>query len=446
MLIQLIARPKRPRKYRAQGLVEFALILPVLLLVVFVIIELARVLHAWMAIENGARFGVRYAVTGEFDLAHCNALYDTNCDNEAEEDGARIPSIGDAARAGAVAILRNDFVTDVNDPGFFQVTVCSKKPPTLDSEYAYTPGNPNVPSASTCTRIKDSVEVDHAGDPGDTVIVSIDFTHPLISPLLTAVWPDLHLRAQRTGIVEQYRTSRVFGLPIVAFTTPPTPTETFTPVPTATPTDTSTPVPSPTPTFTPSPTPTPSCSNIIFVRDRINGDDFEIRVRNDNVAPAYLTSAYLEWTKVQGGMEVDKFRWDFNTYWGGNDSSSPTGPISSREKLNGGGTSIWWEVDFSGAPSPLWGTYSADLIFEFEGIGLTCAISGFVDQAPLPTNTPRPTRTPGPTNTPGPSPTPTKTRTPKPPTATNTEGPTPVDTAIATDTPEATATIDWGDG
>jgi hypothetical protein len=443
MLTRLISRLKRPRRYRAQGLVEFALIFPVLLLVIFVIVELARVLHAWMAIENGARFGVRYAVTGGWDDNYCPGGV---CTTESEEDLARIPSTKDAARTGAVAILRNDSVIDVNQPGFFEITVCSAKPPPQVSEYDFTAGNPNDPSSSTCTRIVDSKEIEHAGDPGDTVIVSIDFTHPLITPFLTAVWPDLHLRAQRTGIVEQYRTSRVFGLPIVAFTTPPTPTETFTAEPTATPTDTSTPVPSPTPTYTPTATPTPSCSNIIFLQDRLKGDDFEIKVQNNNVAPAYLSSAYLEWTIAQSGMEVDKFRWDFNTYWGGNDSSSPTGPISSWEKLNGGGTSMWWEVDFSGAPSPLWGTYSADLIFGFEGIGLTCAISGFVDQAPLPTNTPRPTRTPGPTNTLGPSPTPTKTKTPKPPTPTNTAGPSPTNTATATDTPEATPTTDWGDG
>ncbi|MFV1968879.1 MAG: hypothetical protein ACC628_25965, partial [Pirellulaceae bacterium] len=180
------------------------------------------------------------------------------------------------------------------------------------------------------------------------------------------------------------------------------------------------------------------CSKIIFLQDRLNGDDFEIKVRNDNVAPAYLSSAYLEWTIAQSGMKVDKFRFDSNTYWGGDDSTSPTGPISSWEKLNGGGDTAWWEVDFSGAPAPLWGTYSADLIFGFEGIGLTCQISGFVDQAPLPTNTPKP---PPATETPGPSPTPKPTKTPSPPTktpgpATNTsEPPPPSDTPPPTEPP-----------
>ena len=59
------------RRWRGQGVVEFALILPVMLLVLFVLVELARVLSVWLAVENGARFGVRYAVTGEYDLALC---------------------------------------------------------------------------------------------------------------------------------------------------------------------------------------------------------------------------------------------------------------------------------------------------------------------------------------------------------------------------------------
>ena len=175
----------------------------------------------------------------------------------------------------------------------------------------------------------------------------------------------------------------------------PTPTDTHTPVPTSTPTHTPTPPRTPTPSNTPTSMAKPSCSNIFRIAQRLKGDDFEVRVQNNNVAPAYLRSAYLDWTIVQGGMEVDKFLFD-DTYWSGNDSTSPTGPISSWEKLKGGGDREWWEVDFKGAPSPLWGTYSVDLIFEFEGMGMTCPISGYVDQVQVPTNTPGRTNTPDP--------------------------------------------------
>src|SRR5690349_19561966 len=66
------ARPhRRNRRSPGQGLLEFALILPILLLVLFGIIEFARILQAWLSVENAARFGVRYAVTGEFNASYC---------------------------------------------------------------------------------------------------------------------------------------------------------------------------------------------------------------------------------------------------------------------------------------------------------------------------------------------------------------------------------------
>ncbi len=44
-------------KQRAQSMVEFALALPVLLLLIFGMIEFGRLLQAWMAVQNAARFG-----------------------------------------------------------------------------------------------------------------------------------------------------------------------------------------------------------------------------------------------------------------------------------------------------------------------------------------------------------------------------------------------------
>src|SRR3972149_9855816 len=88
--------PPRSRRFRGQGAVEFALILPVLLLVIFMIIELARLLHAYLVIENGARYGVRYAVTGEYNDTYCVDGLDaggTARDGDGprpEEDAARL--------------------------------------------------------------------------------------------------------------------------------------------------------------------------------------------------------------------------------------------------------------------------------------------------------------------------------------------------------------------
>ena len=48
-------------------MVEFMLACPILLFILFGIIEFARLTFAWMAVQNSARLGIRYAVTGEFN-------------------------------------------------------------------------------------------------------------------------------------------------------------------------------------------------------------------------------------------------------------------------------------------------------------------------------------------------------------------------------------------
>ena len=59
------------RKGRGQAMVEFVIALPILLFILFGIIEFARMVFAWMAVQNAARFGIRYAVTGEFNELYC---------------------------------------------------------------------------------------------------------------------------------------------------------------------------------------------------------------------------------------------------------------------------------------------------------------------------------------------------------------------------------------
>ncbi len=179
-------------RHKGQGLVEFALILPVLLLTLFVIIELARVLHAWMAIENGARFGVRYAVTGEYDPALCTD--GGVCGTDLAKKEARVESIKNAAIAGSASVLRDlQNNTDVTISGFFKVTVC---PFGLLDE-------PQTPTQSFGCNTSDGK--DEPGNPGDDVMVVVEFTHPLITPFLTSIVPNLHLNSEREATVETFR-------------------------------------------------------------------------------------------------------------------------------------------------------------------------------------------------------------------------------------------------
>ncbi len=65
MLISLF---KRLRCERGQALVEMALILPVLLLLIFGIIEFGRIFNAYLIVTNAAREGARAGIVGGSDL------------------------------------------------------------------------------------------------------------------------------------------------------------------------------------------------------------------------------------------------------------------------------------------------------------------------------------------------------------------------------------------
>src|SRR5436190_7967537 len=60
------ARLEEHRPRRGQTLVEFALTLPLLLLLMFGIIEFGRIFQAWVTLQNAARTAARYASTGQF--------------------------------------------------------------------------------------------------------------------------------------------------------------------------------------------------------------------------------------------------------------------------------------------------------------------------------------------------------------------------------------------
>ena len=63
-------RIKKSRKtYRNKGatLAEFALTLPILLILIFGIIEFGRIFQAWVTLQNSAREATRYATTGQYD-------------------------------------------------------------------------------------------------------------------------------------------------------------------------------------------------------------------------------------------------------------------------------------------------------------------------------------------------------------------------------------------
>jgi hypothetical protein len=405
--------------------------LPVMLLVIFVIIELARLLYAWIAVENAARFGIRYLVTGGYDAAMCPAP----CTTQPDWDIARIVSVNLAARAGSAGVLRDDFET-WPFPGFYKVTICGSAD-LLNSD----PDNWITDWSAICPG------GDYPGDPGETATVNVDFNHPLIVPLLSSWWPQLHLTARRDGIIEAFRVSRLLGaggLPTAVSTNTTTPTRTDTPTVTLTPTDTATPTVSltptetstitqtPTVTNTPTGTATPDCSLI-----SITGYDFYdfggfqyfyVDVQNNNPSNIFLTDSYLVWPNW-AGMYIDWFYYS-GYYYNGDDSNSPTSaaPVPPRV-LFAGATSQWFAGIGNTSPNWLFGTWTVTLTFDN-----VCTVTGSATNlTPTPTRTPTVTQTPTVTLTPTVTPTPTIT-------PTRTVTPTPTETLLPTLTPTVTRT------
>jgi len=55
------------RKERGQALMEFALLAPLLVILIFGFIDITRLYNAWVTVQGAAREGARYGVTGRSD-------------------------------------------------------------------------------------------------------------------------------------------------------------------------------------------------------------------------------------------------------------------------------------------------------------------------------------------------------------------------------------------
>ncbi|NIM93695.1 MAG: hypothetical protein GTO18_08290 [Anaerolineales bacterium] len=341
-------RLKLPKpKIRGQTLVEFAVVLPLLITVLFALIEIARLLHAWVGVENAARFALRYAVTGEWSTEECYAEYGTDCDDDIEENVARIRSIKGASASGSAAILIDNGAA-WDESGYFKTTMCS------------TPGTLVAPDSTfdsyDCVD-EEGAPVDLPGAPGEYVVVVVDFNHPLIAPFLSTWWPKLHLSSQRMGRVEDYRTSTIPGVPPGAETSTPTSTKTNTPD--------VTPTPSLTMTISPTPTDTPDCSQFELVSHAIVDDQIEVYVRNNGAASALLTGSSFNWEKYDPAIRVDYALWNGSQYYPGDDDTPPTfiDPVPPLDFPNG--IDVLWHGDFDGTGGGYTGDYYVLLTFDY---------------------------------------------------------------------------------
>jgi len=304
--------PLLKKKMSAQSMVEFALVLPVLLALIFGIIEFGRLFQAWLSVQNSARFAVRYAVTGNYDFGYCDdaATFLAGSDAFTKYETNNIVSAVDPAYADTYGgdpqdcKIPNDFQTDLRGRSPFSSMTGNAQQlalseaiqnmtaalqdyarlqsihditekdafaiamdPTVHDEHELGYFNVVVYSSRLIANGGAVTFSDPAnnvywavtpnedpGGPSDRVAIGVDFNHPLITPFLMSVWPYVHLTTVREGIIENFRSAKTINVaPPISM---PTPTASFTP--SITPSPTSTFTNTPTSTFTPTPSYTPS--------------------------------------------------------------------------------------------------------------------------------------------------------------------------------------------
>ncbi|MEM8857954.1 MAG: TadE family protein [Chloroflexota bacterium] len=215
-----------------QALVEFALIIIVLLMLIFLVIELGRIAWAWSSVQNAARTGARYAITGQFEPGIC--------DTEPVGCLARTKSVEETA------LLSLEGWTIRQDVPF--------------QEDNYT----NVEVFGFNSALNDGageMQLGFAGEPGQPVVVRVTYNVPIITPLLRPIAENVPVFGQVTLNNELFgqtggRTEGaalpppIPALPKLGPTDTPTPTLTPTLVPPVPPGSTPTPVDTPTPVIT----------------------------------------------------------------------------------------------------------------------------------------------------------------------------------------------------
>ncbi|WP_420630389.1 TadE/TadG family type IV pilus assembly protein [Candidatus Leptofilum sp.] len=235
-----------------QALVEFALIISVLLMMIFLIIESARILWAWNTVQNAAREGVRYAITGQEEAPTCAVDFGLPKFVSGDRDvctDLRLASVIAKTHAHLAGLPLNEESTVFEDNEYYNIEVWG-----VDQN--------------------GQLQYDNAGQPNSPVVVRVTYRVPIITPFFTPILPSIPVVGQETLNNETFGQLGGSGNEGAALPPdlPPVPTPGVTPSPTPSPTPSDTPTPGP--TETPTYTPTPPRCDLEFEGSAVAGNDF----------------------------------------------------------------------------------------------------------------------------------------------------------------------------
>ena len=219
---------KKQSRTKGQALVEFAIIAAGLLMIIFLIIEAARILWAWGTVQNAARAGARYAITGNFENDCATQDIAKFSDLCTDIDLRRPASVINETHQNLAGLPLNEDTTSVfEDNEYYSIEVFGvDQLGQLKGSFLPEPYGPEP----------------FAGAPNRPVVVRVTYRVPIITPFFSPILPSIPVFGQTTLYNEPF--GQLGGTGQSAGAPPPVP-----PLPT----------PGVTPTFTP--TPTPGASN-----------------------------------------------------------------------------------------------------------------------------------------------------------------------------------------
>lgn len=199
-------------RQKGQGLTEFALILPILLLVLLGIIEASRIIWAYITIQNAAREAARYAVTGQ--------PLDAQGDPWTALDVDRVRAIKQVA-ADASSALQIDFVAGLND------TVQGQELSATAPEYWTNSDRPRVLGVMVRgQRVTDDEAemregtVNHPGQKGLNVLVRVYYNITMLDPIYDTLLGGRHIHLNGEAVLQNEGLNMALGGELPPFAPP----------------------------------------------------------------------------------------------------------------------------------------------------------------------------------------------------------------------------------
>lgn len=244
-----------------QALLEFALMITVLLMIVFLIIEAARILWAWNQVQNAAREGARYASTGQLVQPDCAVenmpkFEDKLCLNSSDPEFAaklRTASIVEVTHNALTGLPLDENSQTFEDDNFYDIQIW---------------GVNDV----------NQFQADFGGMPTKPVVVRVMYRVPIITPFFRPIAASVPIFGQVTVNNEYFGQlgGSGQGAPQPVQVTTPLPTVGVTPshTPTNTPTSPANPPTETPPPLPPTETPPPPPCNVSFEAAPVAGNRY----------------------------------------------------------------------------------------------------------------------------------------------------------------------------